>query len=363
MRYLRFILLILLFAGCEEYFDPDIKSVQPVYGFEGYVTDEPGSYRVRVVKSIGYNSIPSFTNVPDATVYIQCMEDRYAIDYPLTYDSETGYYYTDEYAFTGQVGNSYRLKIITAEGKEFASDFEPMLENGYPIVTSEFGERRVLSSDGASYYDKLESGIQLLNSTFTWSEQSTPYYRYECKLVFQTHQHYPAIPLPFDKYIFRPYIPQGNIFIANANDYQNRMIFGNKLYFIPETDVYHKNDDVLEGMEYTLQHCGVYVRVKQYSMSKDQYLYWKALGDQLENKDYIFGKTENQPISNIKCQTDPSEPVLGYFCVSSVATAINAISLSKINKETYEYFISDFPDFETTVVYDKMPDFAVPFSN
>lgn len=373
MRYLKFILLIILFAGCEEYFVPDVDSANPIYAFEGYVTDQPGPYRVRVMKINSYNASIPYETVTNAKVIIQCMEDRYAIDYTLTYDT-TGYYYTAPDAFTGKVGNSYRLKVITADGKEFATEYENMMASAdISLITSEYAEKRVPASDGSSYYDQLEHGIQLLVSSDLgynmyrpdFKQGNSPYYRYDCNLVFQTHQHYPVVPNPFDYYIFRPYKPQGYLYIANANEYEYNHITNKKLFFIPSKTIFAKNETLAEGVEFELQHCAVFVKVTQYSMSENQYKYWEAVADQLDNPNYIFGKIENQAVGNIKCQTDESEPALGYFCVSSVKQAYKGVSLSKYKKVTYECDIDEhqFPNLDSTVVYTSMPWFTLSLSN
>jgi hypothetical protein len=83
------------------------------------------------------------------------------------------------------------------------------------------------------------------------------------------------------------------------------------------------------------------ILVKQMTISKDEYNFWKKLQSSTEDVGDIFG---NQPFSikgNILNITDNKEPVLGYFQVASVESKRFYINHS-------ELFGMDLPDFITS---------------
>lgn len=358
MKHLKSILLILLFAGCEEYYVPNVDSVQPVYAFEGYITDQPGPYCVKIIKSNGYNAEHQTEFVSDAQVTIEC---KGGLNYNLTYDSN-GCYYTDSAEFIGNIGKSYRLRVKTSDGKEFLSEYEQLLDcPDIEELTAQYYENKVVSTDGMNYFDNIEKGLQVMNTTNTIG--FTPYYKYECRLILQSLQYYPATPASIERYIFRPFSSRGNLYIANAKDYADKRIVGNQLYSTP-TIMFHYNDEhLIENMEYEIRNCGEYVRVTQYSMTEAQYNYWKAVKYQVENKNYIFGQIEYQVVGNIQCTNDPEEPALGFFGASAVKTSIRAFCLYEYNNRVRSIAIDTFPDTDTMVIYTTKPEFAVTFSN
>lgn len=359
MKYLKPILLILLFAGCEEYFVPNIDSVRPVYAFDGYVTNLPGPYCIKVMKSKGYNAEQPIEYITDASVTIECDDGQI---YPLTHKAY-GNYYTDSASFLGVINKSYRLKVVTADGKEFESGYEQMLEcPEIEELTAQYYETKKITLDGTTYRDEVEKGLQVMNTTN--AAAYTPYYRYECRLILQSQQHYSVEPAPsIERYIFRPYNSQGNLYIANAKDYENKHITGNQLYSTSTKMFRHADDNIIQGLDYEVRNCGEYVKVTQYSMTEAQYNYWEAISHQLESKNYLFGELEHQVVGNIKCTTDEGEQALGFFGASAAKSKIRAFGLHEYNNTVRTYDIDTFPDTDTVMIFEGVPKFAVTFSN
>lgn len=357
MKHLKSILLILLFAGCEEYYVPNVDYVQPVYTFEGYVTDQPGPYCVKVTKSNGYNSKQPIEYVSDASVIIECKDGP---SYNLTYDAN-GCYYTDSASFIGKINHSYRLKVATADGKEFVSGYEQM-----PIcpdikeLTAQYYEKKTVTSDGMYYKDEIESGIQVMNTTD--ANGYTPYYKYDCRLILQSQQQYYSPPAIINFYIYRPVSSFGNLYIANAQDYEHKLITGNQLFCTSNKMLKYYDPSLLESSEYEVINCGEYVKVTQYSLTEAQYNYWKGVNHQLDNKNYIFGQVENQVYGNITCTNDADELAFGFFGASAVKTSIRAFCINS-NNMVLSIAVDSFPDTDTMVIYNERPIFSVSFKN
>jgi|GEM_PF-2921395 len=364
MRYLHITLLILLFAGCEEYYVPDLDDVQPIYAFEGNVTDQPGPYRVKVSKANGYNSQPAVEIITDAIVSIQCNNGKC---YNLKYDT-TGYYLSDSLDFTGKIGSMYRLIVTMPDGKVFESTNETITKCAdIEALSARYYEKWHVTSDGIYYNDELEKGLQITNTTN--AKGCSFYYRYDCQFSIQTHQTYDITPNIIHRYIYRPMSSKGQLYISNANDYGQQIITGNQLYSISTKVLNYKDATLIEDTEFTLKDCGVFVHVNQYSISETEYNYWEAVSDQFENKNYIFGQTENQAIGNIKCTSDENIIALGYFGASAIKSKIGAFSLTEKNKLTHSYDVSSHADeiemiinTDTITIYETAPRFAVPFA-
>lgn len=355
MRYFKIIIAVILLVGCEEYFHPDIDEMEPAYVIDGLLTDEPGPYKVKIMKTSGYNGKPEL--VTGANVHIECSDGK---SYVMKLDS-TGYYLSDSASFVGEVGKSYRLVATTVDNRRLESAQIKMLPcPDIDEVNGMYYEKKKIVTNGDEFFDELESGICALNTTS--ASGFTPYYRYECKIVIQTQQHYSQIGVTADRYIYRPLKSTGFLFIADANNYSDNKIINNQLYKTANKTMLMGIDSLVEGIDtFNIRNYGIFVRVKQLSMDEKQYKFWKAVQDQQGSANNFFGQTENQPVGNVTCKT--GEKTFGYFCVSAVKQSIGAFSLKQSDKSIKRYDISYFPDTDTVAIYEKPRPFTKFFEN
>ena len=75
MKLLRHILIFLMIAACSGIFlscqkviDVDLNSSSPHIVIEGYISDQPGPYWVRISQTVNYNQPNTFPPVSGATV-------------------------------------------------------------------------------------------------------------------------------------------------------------------------------------------------------------------------------------------------------------------------------------------------------
>ncbi|MBR4619986.1 MAG: DUF4249 domain-containing protein [Salinivirgaceae bacterium] len=354
MRYFKILIAVILLVGCEEYFRPDIDEMEPAYVIDGLLTDEPGPYKVKIMKTSGYNG--KTETVTDAHVRIECSDGN---TYYLLCDS-SGCYLTDSAKFVGEVGKSYKLVAIFADGHHLESSYEEMLPSPeIEDINGFYYESKEIATNGDEYFNGVDYGICATNTTA--AAGYTPYYRYDCKIVMQTHQRYPGT-FPADRYIYRPFTPEGLLVIADANNYIDNKIIGNHIYRTPRKMLFIGIDSLVEGMtDFNIYDYGEFVLVKQFSMDENQYNYWKAVKEQQENTNGFFGHIENQPIGNINSNT--GEKVLGYFCVSSVKQNFSALGLNESKKYVSKYDADYFPDTDTVAIYERPQDFTIMFQN
>lgn len=339
--------------SCEEYYDPQIEKQAPAYVFDGLITDQPGPYYIRITKTNGYSD-DTVVSVENANVGVKCSDGKY---YKFSY-SDNGYYYSDSSLFVGENGKSYQMQVIINEGLGFTSQWEEMLPcPDIEELTAEYYENQKVRTIGSEYFDEVESGILVMNTTD--AAGYTPYYRYECEFIVQTQQHYYPTAFPIERYIYKPYFPYGVLYIADATQYANNKITANKLLTTSTLMFQHRYDTIIPDMEFTIRNNGEIVLVRQYSMSEGQYKYWEAVNDQQVNKNYLFGQIENKPVSNIS----GSANTLGYFCVSAVKENCRAFGIIGFGHSIKAYDMDYYPRTDTMAVYDSIQDFTLLFAN
>ena len=60
--------------------------------------------------------------------------------------------------------------------------------------------------------------------------------------------------------------------------------------------------------------------VKQYSLNKEEYLYWEQLQKLSEKVGSLYDIIPSSVTNNVYCVDDPNEKVLGYFSVSAISS-------------------------------------------
>ncbi len=106
---------LFLFVSCEKEIDLDLDDQSGNIVIEGNITDQPGSYYVKITKSVAFTENNSYPTVSDAVVLLSDNTGQTEI---LKYVGE-GYYETT--AFTTAPGRTYILKV-SAEGKEYTAE-------------------------------------------------------------------------------------------------------------------------------------------------------------------------------------------------------------------------------------------------
>jgi Domain of unknown function (DUF4249) len=127
--------LLLAITACEKTITIDLNSTDPKVIIEGEVTDEAGSFKVKISKTVNFSDANNFPAVKGAIVTIS---DNTGSTQTLT--KLTAGLYTLKY-LKGISGKTYTLKVV-AEGKTYtASSTMPKVVNllGAKIEESSFG--------------------------------------------------------------------------------------------------------------------------------------------------------------------------------------------------------------------------------
>ena len=264
----------------------------------GMITTENGPHEIviSINRKMDYNR----TNfVSGANV---SLSDNNGNTIALT-EVSAGRYHTPD-SFAGQIGTKYKLNIELVEGKQYESDYVELLDvPGISELTAEHMTKQSTATDeeveGFQFYITTEPGN---------SEQK--YYKWEINDASEYHL----------KFIFYSYwdghsltdvsIPNRcysqshltDISIATTDNFQTNCLTNYPLCFTPKSWKFKY---------------GYGINVRQYALSEFSYNFWKgALEDNLP--DPLNSKQPYQLTGNLKCISNPNEPVYGIFEASAV---------------------------------------------
>ncbi|MDJ1472616.1 DUF4249 domain-containing protein [Xanthocytophaga flava] len=111
------ILLSVMLTSCEDVIDVDLKQGETLLVVDGWVTNQPGPYKVRLTSTAPYFTNQETPKVTGATLIIS---DSEGVTDTLK-ESEPGIYLTQH--LQGKVGNTYTLKILS-NGEEYMAQTE-----------------------------------------------------------------------------------------------------------------------------------------------------------------------------------------------------------------------------------------------
>ncbi len=237
-----------------------------------------------------------------------------------------GLYRSDSLEFRGVVGRSYTLFIKTKEGTEYESEPARMYE--VPLIDSLYFDRDREFVDGIPH-----EGVNIYSgSKHTVSDQ---YFRWTYEEWWKFHVPYPMVfKYIDDKTVIQ--LPPGRLFCWKQN-MSNEIIIGSSeseisnwsekkpVIFIPAD----RSDRLM--IQY-------YIKIKQFSLSKEEYDFWDQLKQINTAGGDIFDKQPFQISSNILSSVNTEERVLGWFGVSAVSQSSMYITRHQIDSMRFESF-------------------------
>jgi hypothetical protein len=208
--------------------------------------------------------------------------------------------------------SKYRLSIKTSDGKEYLSDFVAITQNP-PI-------------DSISWKPE-NRGAQLYVSTHN-PKNNTRYYQWEFSETWEYHSTFRS----FLKYRYgRTTLGLTTVSVVYRDTV--RRSFDSTLYYCWKTQ---KSSNLTIGSSVRLSQDIIYqpltfippnseklgvlysILLRQYSLSKENYEFLERLKKNTELTGSIFDAQPSELNGNIKCVSNPSEPVIGYVGVCEI---------------------------------------------
>lgn len=288
-------------AACVTDYQPDTLSSPPALVVEGQITDQPGPYTVKLTRTADY-SVGSVNLLETGAVV--SIEDNLGNRETLQERAPGGTYQTRTGGIQGVAGRSYKLIIQTKGGKRYVSDAERLQTS--PPVDRAYAEFR---TDPLALTTGGSSGWDVYIDTNDPAETGN-FYRYEwthfesltvCSTVIEDQRtgalHDLACCTPcWD--ITRCYDCLNINSDANINGKAISRQFITRVPFTGK-DPY-------------------YLEIEQQAISAGAYQFWKSVRQLTQANGGLFDATPAAVQGNIRCVSDPAQPVYGYFSATGL---------------------------------------------
>jgi hypothetical protein len=316
-----FIFICVASAGClQTYLPPPIASPASNLVVEGFIDNGGDSTIFSLSRTFPLSATPIVTPELKAKVVVEGSDGS---NFPL---SELG---------NGQYGAplsglnpaaTYRLSITTTAGKQYASDYVPLV-NDPPIDSINW----VRNDRGVTVYANTHDPTGNTRY-FRWNYTET----YEFDSKYETYYNVSGpywVPMdPDTLYTCWRTDNSANIILASSTQLSQALIYEAPIVNYPV------NSQQL-SVEYS-------ILVRQYALTKTAYAWWQIMQNITENTGSIFGVQPTANPGNLHCLTDTAEQVIGY--VSAGNSWSQRIFITNQQVAPWSYFdngciISVFP--------------------
>jgi len=320
-RYKYSFILLLLFFGCKESFEPNLPSIPQGYlVVEGFINAQ-GSTQIKLSRTTPLDQKKTFKAELNAQIKIEGDNNS---SFTLS-NLPNGMYVSNTLSL--DASRKYRLRIKTKDAKEYLSDFSEV-KIAPPIDSINWKQE----SDGVRIYVNTHD---LQNKTI--------YYRWDWDETWEIQSAYPALyrlvrvdqntneriireTTANDPQIFYcwKYDTVKNIILGSSAKLDEDIIYAQPVHFIP------RMDERL-GIRYSVQ-------VKQYALDKNGYQFYEQMKKNTESLGTIFDPQPSALRGNIHCVSNPEEIVIGYVNVTSVEQARIFISEVQLTGRGFEIY-------------------------
>lgn len=302
MRLLFVAFIIVVLNRCITPFNPETTKYEKILVVDALLTNDQDEYpRVTLTESFQTDGIKP-TIVSGATVRVLLEDDAVLEFQEISNGSGIYKYYGDKSHFI--VGSTFKLQI-EYDGETFESTNETML----PVAT-------ITSVDYEQANESDDSYVDIFISTNGNTEESS-YYSWNYVETWEV-----GVEYYFDKYRNNqrcfPSEKREVLLVGTTEQNASNMLNKHPLYRV----------SLSSGMfqeQYSTE-------IKQYSISRDTYVYLQHLIDQKELVGSLFDPLPSTMYGNITCTSNKEVPVLGNFQVSAVTS-----SRLFINKHDFDY--------------------------
>ncbi len=297
---------VFLYSSCIDRFQPEVDKYEGLLVVDGGISNQPGPYTIRLNQSIQvYDYDANYAPIPNAQVSIR---EEDGPTYPLA-EIAPGVYQTDASELRGTVGKSYSLYIQLADGEEYETPFEEMLEPTPiaeidPVIEYHYNLDEDAQIPGYQFYISAPEGAYEAN-----------YYLWRCQITYEYHADYPII------YIYEGRLEEfanpdsltvcwrtfdfEDIFTLSTADFASKSVNRAPILF-------QRLDSKVASIRFSLL-------AQQLSINRAAYTYYDAIKNQIANSGSLYNSQPYQIRGNLRNINDEEEPVLGYFLVGGVS--------------------------------------------
>lgn len=287
--------LLLLIAGCIEPFTPKtIVDAGNTLVIDGSINPAEQSAEVKVTRALPLDASQS-EQAPREQFANVSIHEQGGASYQLN-EVSPGIYKITGVNF--DFNSKYRLEVRTIAGSTYESEFVQPLETP-PLDSVSWRTIGDVFSVEANTHDFTNKA-----KYFLWTFEET--YEYTAPLG-SYYEWFPGpIILPRTESVYRCWmtLPSTSIIIGTTRQLNENIIRNIRVNGIPR------------GSEKILYRYSILV--KQRAISEQEYEFWRELQNTTQNVGGLFDPMPTQVIGNLRCVTNPDEPVLGYFSAGNV---------------------------------------------
>jgi len=288
------ICFIIIATSCRQQYEPPaIQANNNYLVVDGFLNAGPDSTMITLTRT--RNLIDTVLTKPELSASV-LIEGDGGYTNQLT-DLENGVYGAGNLNLDNN--QQYRIRISTNNGSQYLSDFVPVKQT--PAIDSVNWH---YDSSGVNIYVNTHDP-QNNTRYYRWQYEETWKYRsvYYSTLIYQNGQLLTRTP---DQEVFYCWKTQNgtNIITGTSSKLSEDIIYRYPLIFIPQAS------EKL-SIKYS-------VLVKQSAITKEAFEYWENLKKNTEQLGSIFDAQPSEIAGNIHSITNPGEPVMGYFSVSTL---------------------------------------------
>jgi hypothetical protein len=327
------ILLAIIFGtniSCKKLFDPKIDVVETPLVVDGLISDQAKPYLIRLTKALPYNNNNvnkyenEYTGISKAKVTVS---DDSGNTYNFTEGDTVGVYRSNPTEFIGVPGRYYTLHIRTIDNIEYQSDPQLMLPNDFKVeVSAEYGTQDQLVEDGTGAYNKETIHGTNIFFDIENNEDTLIRFRFDHRIITQW-----VIPTKPPTYGWDTW-PNTDLNITDNYSTSTNNIVKKNVCFVPTNNnkvIITKEWVGSPGTDKIMMDKFVekfVIRIIQYRLNNETYLYYKNISTILSANGSIFDPIPWQVKGNVKCISDNTVGVLGYFEASSAQYSYYALN-------------------------------------
>lgn len=328
---LYFFLLTVIAACKEKYVLPKGGPATGYLVIDGVINSGSGPTTLRLTRSLSLVDSVVFRFVTGADVRVEGEDNS---SQALT-EASGGTYTSPQLSFSD--GVKYRLHINTADGKEYVSEYVPVMKT--PDIDS-------------ISWEKEEEGVVIYVNTHD-AQNNTVYYRWEYEETWEIHSDYSSLLIyerdaqgnPYDVDPRDPVETQ-QMYTCYTGSNSANLLIGSSAKL--SRDTIHlpihqiPTADVKISVLYS-------ILVRQYALSRGGFEYLQRMKKNTEQVGSLFDAQPSELVGNIKCVNNPAEPVIGYVDIADSKLKRIFIKRSEVmpwdyRTGCYETEVVNFPD-------------------
>jgi len=301
-------LMLVMAIGCQTRYMPEIVANAPDYlVVEGLLNTGEGGTSVRLSRTTKVDRGNDIIGDGTATVTVEGKDNS---SVALSNQGSGIYTHPDLDLI---IGNEYRLRIHTNDGKEYLSAY--VVAKLTPAIDSITWRRT--ADGGVSFYVNSHDNTN-----------NTRYYRWEYDETWEIHSFY------YSKFIFengtvrRRVLPEEDVSVCWRHLASTGILLGSTAKLTSDV----VSQIPIWGFGFGNERLSVRysILVRQYALDKAAFAYYDLLKKNTESIGTVFDPMPSEVKGNIFCMTNPAEPVLGFVSASDVQQKRIFISASEV---------------------------------